>query len=100
VNRQLERRRGGGLVIGEREELRSLLERYRAAPRGGREHRALADEIDTLLVGPDLRPRVRARCISAAAVLADLARLAGVPTPWIVDTEPVPFEAPLYSEGA
>ncbi len=35
--------------------------------------------------------------ISAAA---DLARLAGVPTPWMIDSEPVPFEAPLYPEGA
>ncbi len=48
-------------MIGEREELRSLIERYRAAPRGGR-YRALADEIDTLFVGPDLRTRVRAGC--------------------------------------
>ncbi len=38
--------------------------------------------------------------ISASAVIADLARLAGVPTPWIINGEPVPFEAPLYPEGA
>ncbi|MDP9352470.1 MAG: hypothetical protein M3P51_13165 [Chloroflexota bacterium] len=38
--------------------------------------------------------------ISAAAVLADLARLAGVPTPWMIDTESEAFEAPLYPEGA
>ncbi len=38
--------------------------------------------------------------ISAAAVLADLARLAGVPTPWIIDGEPVPFEASLYPEDS
>ncbi len=38
--------------------------------------------------------------ISASAVIADLARLAGVATPWIVDSELVPFEAPLYPEGS
>ena len=50
----------------ERDELREVIERYRAAPRGGREYRALADQIDTLLVGPDLRTRVRTRCLGIA----------------------------------
>ncbi len=38
--------------------------------------------------------------ISAAAVLSDLARLAGLPTPWMIDTEPASYDAPLYPEGA